>query len=201
MTMGRLLGTQKGTLRQVLNARGTKMWRARFRVYGFHKEPKERMVTLGKVSDISEAEAREMLSKMIERTHTSYGAVRYVGQLGALRHTVNMEPISAEAVQRGSVGAVAEMLVCCDLMSKGIEVEVKKVGQNQGTARLNLRRNYGRFDLLAMVTPEGSIAYVPQAEITDLLRVDLAALSGTKAGCNPLAVIEAVESDGVSNEK
>ena len=96
-----------------------------------------------------------------------------------------------ETVARFKSGCVAELTVCAELMAKGydvyrpidprapcdliywdgttlIRVEVKfiRTGTEKRLDR-DLLRNFGKFDILALVNEEGKIEYIPEEEVKE----------------------------------
>lgn len=92
---------------------------------------------------------------------------------------------------------MAELLVCADLLNKNLEVyravnpqascdlvviakgkalriEVKLIQERlSGNALRRLRKQYGRFDILALIDREGRICYIPYASIEGLKKIEI----------------------------
>jgi hypothetical protein len=159
-------------------------WRGRWRAYRKTANGKEiarvKRQTLGLVAQMSEEEAREKLAVIVaDDMHKAdvFGTIRVLKIASRAQREktgVNQSPIN---------GMLAELTACCDLArkgfevfkavnpigscdlvvwlgSKGLRVEVKHgVMTNTGRPICNATRNAGKYDVLALVTYEGTVHY------------------------------------------
>lgn len=182
---------QRGSLGQRKTPIGLE-WRGRFRVNhtGSDGNSKQISMHLGYVSEMSEAEAKAALAGMVSKINSEDKALKYFCLRGMLKKSGTPSRAAQNIKntfpghQRGAIGAVSEMIVCTDLLSKGIEVfrscnaqapcdlvalvgtefvriEVKTVpaADCHGIANLNLNKKIGKFDVLALVGQDGEISY------------------------------------------
>ena len=158
---------------------------------GYRFEPhggrrKTRSVKLGRVSDMTEAQARVALRGVIEADERGTKAARFVGPSSLVRVTSDKPQIGSST---GSKGAASELCVAVDLLRKGyhvfrafspgaacdliamrddgqcVRVEVKTATVVNGRVFCDIKGQIGKFDLLALVFPHGLIRYLPQVEI------------------------------------
>lgn len=160
-------------------------WLGRYYRYLKNGKTERSSFKIGAISEVSEAEARAILKSAIDRHIAKQPLLDRVGKNGLV--AANSEHKSNLAGRRG---AVAELLVCADLMAKDLEVfravdpqtscdliaidrerrflrvEVKAVSRaKDGSVPCDIRRNIGKFDLIAFVFPGGHIEYRNPEEI------------------------------------
>lgn len=184
---------QRGTLFKYSGKRG-EMWKGRFRV-GTFKSRKESWITLGPVNSMTEDEARKALDGIIAKADLQTASVTHFGLNGIIQAAVH-RPDNATMKPgrfRGSMGALSELLVCADLLTKGLEcfkavspqsscdllcitpsgivrVEVKtEVLHRSGKGFCDVAHNEGNFDVLALVHRDGRITYTPAINIDSRL--------------------------------
>jgi hypothetical protein len=179
--MGRRKGNQNGSVLVV----GPK-WRGKFRVYSA-TGVRFRSIALGLVSEMSREEAQEKLRTIVKRTDLC-GRVRH-----ELRPNMLIEPATicpGLSDRAPAKGVVAELIVAADLQSKGYEVfrpvspispcdllamdsnwnvlrvQVKKATTSAtGAIRCNIRKDLGRFDMLAIMVDSKRIEYRNAADV------------------------------------
>lgn len=151
-------------------------------------------VTLGLVSDMTKLEARAKLREIV-RKHD--GTAPYQGKLTApdlANYKLLIPPHVSRAgrVTAASRGAVAELLVAADLQARGFDVfmpvspiaacdmvaitseglilrvQVKKAATSEtGRIRCDVRKDIGRFDLLAVLVDNARIDYIKACDVAD----------------------------------
>lgn len=157
-------------------------WFGRYRSHRKGKS-KEVSLTLGRIGEMSREQAKERLKGLIDADFGKLPIVRQVGRTGMMSlNSVGFEGRASGLP--GTRGAVAELMVCADLLSKGVEVfravspqatcdlavidksgrflrvEVKGVTPNsRGLIACNVKRNMGNFDMIAFVFQDGKIVY------------------------------------------
>lgn len=167
-------GEQKGSLRKI-NDR----WYGSFLVYGRGKSCRKKCVALGRCD---KTEARKKLLEIIKAETQQSVAV---GCMNPAILTINRRIEVNPSVDGQVRGAIGELLVASDLLSRGYEVfrplcaasscdlayirdghlvrvEVKFI---TGTT-VRLWRNLGKFDVLALVYGDGRIEYRSHADIS-----------------------------------
>lgn len=184
----------KGSLKKVQRTNGEWVWRGRYRIYGVNRH-RQKCITLGAVKDMTQKRAQAILESIVHRDNKNIdGAKILSGKPSPMAVPESMA--SAKSRQRGAIGVVSELLVCSDLLSRGIEayravnpqapfdlvcysdgkyfsVEVKTAHRGEGSNRtcVNIRNNTGQFDILAVVNWNGKIHYVSAGEVSGLHRV------------------------------
>lgn len=175
--MARRRGEQSGTVRRINGG-----WTGRYRVYREGKMPTGRSVFLGTHSQIPDKEeARRILRLVLKEENERARATEH---LANAQHIIRPATIIQGGKHLPQVrGCVAEMQVVADLLCRGFEVfqpvhdfsscdlvylsegrfvrvEVKSTTDTgDGPLRCDIRRNIGKFDVLACVLPDGSIQY------------------------------------------
>ena len=148
-----------------------------------------RSAVIGREDEMTEKEARIKLRKIIVEEQSLSGAAYACGLSGRAKVELGDRTLKA-----GHLGAIAELIVAADLMQKGydvyrplspmascdllgiydqdiIRIEVKRgeVSEN-GRPNCDVRRNAGKFDLLAIVAASGEIHYVENFLIDNFKR-------------------------------
>lgn len=158
-------------------------WLGRYRK--LHQGKREQVsLKLGSVADLTEEQARAKLKSIINADMARLPLLRRIGSNGMLAVNADVNFSSRRSFMPGARGAASELIVCADLLAKGLEVfravgaqaacdlviideqrrffrvEVKSVTPNQrGVINCDIRRNIGNFDLIAFVFEDGRIAY------------------------------------------
>jgi len=188
MSRNRFMGGQKGGLR-ITKGRVPK-WEANWWAYRLDGTRFRRNKIIGIAADMSEPEARKLLAKLIAEDNRMPSGI--LAELTGVTPSTFKPGERSDGKQIG--GALGEMAVMMDLMSKGWEVfrpislttscdliaikgpetlrfEVKSatvVGISNPRFRCDLRRNLGKFDVAAIVVfSEGTIHYIPKHELSE----------------------------------
>ncbi len=157
-------------------------WSGRYRTYTVRGRGRERMVTLGRVREMTQAQAEEKLCDVIRAERLQSEHLMGIGPIDSLPDTAKLQ--RQEKLRSATdAGAFAELMVCADLLRKHFEVfkavsagascdlivmkngamtriEVKCGRVNlDGRVTINLNRNIGKFDVLAIVDRRGTINY------------------------------------------
>lgn len=182
--MRRHRGTGIGSLRQVAGK-----WYVRFTAYT-DSGPKNCGYQLGPVSEITPTQARQMATEYVTR-HRLQGDLRYSIGKGTAVISSTLKPLAGRAPERG---VTAELIVAADLQSKGYQVylpvspicpcdmvaidrgwntfrvQVKRATTSPtGAIRCDIRKDIGRFDLLAVVVDDIRIEYRTSTEVDNWL--------------------------------
>lgn len=172
-----------GSLEQIGEGENLR-WRGRWRSY--HRSANGRDVVrmkrknLGLVAEMTEEEARERLALLVQDDikkadfFSTIKLLKLANKAQREKSGVNESPIK---------GMVAELTACIDLAKRGYEVfkAVNPIGScdlmvwkggdsmrvevkhgiiaSNGRPICNVTRNAGKYDLLALVTSEGSVCY------------------------------------------
>jgi hypothetical protein len=177
---------QKGHLSQRCGS-----WIGSWRRYDKDGRPTKESSRLGLVLDVSENEARDRLRRIITQIEDSAAITSRISGRGIVELDAPVLDRIAQLAYLGK-GTISELLVCVDLISKGLHpfraldaqaccdlvvvdqsgrtlrVEVKTAGQTQnGKYVCRLGRNIGKFDMAAFVFPRGRIEYRQAYEIKD----------------------------------
>ncbi len=155
-------GSQKGSLRR----RGDS-WHGGYSVYGPRGKGAKTTIVLGKCAEVSEKEARAKLLDICAKNN------RHLNILLQMNPRILATRVSfpvGDAVPAHARGAIAELLVACDLTSRGYEVyrpisgaascdilyvhdglPVKVEVKMCNGEWVHVGRNLGKFDILAVV--------------------------------------------------
>jgi hypothetical protein len=153
-----------------------------WRVYHTQNKSVRRTVTLGREGDLTREEAERMLKNIIDRDVEQFEAVRFLSAATKPKQQRRIKP--DVDLTAGVIGSIAEYAVAIDLMERGfhvykamcpqsacdlmvcdatgefrLRIEVKSAEYRQGRVAVNVRRNAGKFDVLAILTNDGSILY------------------------------------------
>lgn len=167
-------------------------WYGRWVKYAPSGKRKRPKIMLGKVSEMTQEEARRKLTLLVADQHAATkkisSASRILGGLG------DLDLSRFDKLRKGHslrIGKVAEIVVAADLLVAGYEVFVSlcpsavcdMLAQKDGTtSRVEvkylsaqtvkgsvmhraLHRNIGKFDMLAIVTPDWKIRYIDHDEV------------------------------------
>lgn len=157
-------------------------WLGTWRVYRGTNKSARRTVNIGRESDLTEEQAKQKLRAIIDRDTEQFEAVRF---LSATTKPIQKRTPRSKPIHGLTVGAVSEYLVVIDLMERGLyvyratspsavcdlmvcdfngdfrlRVEVKTAqGGKDRKPFVDVTRNAGKFDILAVVNADGSIIY------------------------------------------
>jgi hypothetical protein len=177
---------QKGSVFQHSSKRGP-IWAGRYRLP--KAEPgarrKERWITLGLISEMTEEQARGKLQQQITGINVQIDFIA-----GERQRLSVMSPYRTSG-HLGCIGVVSELRVCSDLMAKGwnvyralnpqapcdvlcfdtkrvLRIEVKTAPEIEkgATVEFCLKNKIGKFDILALVHKNGTIEYRAYAGMT-----------------------------------
>lgn len=184
--MSRFLGVQRGGLQKTKNR--VPKWSATWYAYRPDGSRRRRVKVIGIVSEMTEAKARSMLRELIAADNRIATGV-FAEKTGIIPRTVKRGDLADTTMVKG---AMAEMAVAMDLMLKGWDVfrpvsvtatcdligvkgpdtirfEVKSasvVGISNPRFRCDLRRNLGKFDVVAIcVFATGEIHYIQKDDV------------------------------------
>lgn len=195
---------QKGLVRERCGS-----WIGRWRQKLPSGKSTHRSFTLGRIDAMTKEEAQQRLNELISHDHRQTYAAHAI--LGGSNTKVS-ERISRlnRGVKAQAVGAAAEAVVTADLLMRGFEifkavhngagtdllavdglkfyrVEVKAAKiRKDGRADCDLRHNWGKFDVLAIVPPEPGepIVYRSHGELDGWSRPTVVGLKSDFA-CSP----------------
>ena len=166
-----------------------KAWLGHWSIYDGYGSRHRRSAVIGREDEMTEKEARIKLRKIIVEEQSLSGAAYACGLSGRAKVELGDRTLKA-----GHLGAIAELIVAADLMHKGydvyrplspmascdllgiydqdiIRIEVKRAEVSEdGRANCDVRRNAGKFDLLAIVATSGEIHYVKNFLIDNFKR-------------------------------
>lgn len=164
-------------------------WYVRFTQYT-PDGPRGRCYQIGPVDQIKPLEARRLATDYV-RKHQFQDELRSALHSGAAVISSSLKAVEGRAPERGVTG---ELLVAADLQSKGYQVyrpvspiapcdmvamdlkwntfrvQVKRATSSKtGAIRCDIRKDVGRFDLLAVVVDNVKIEYRTSSEICNWL--------------------------------
>lgn len=171
--------------------KGSGSWIGRYRVRDANDVAQRRNVTIGRIDQMTEKEAREKLMRLIYHDNAQTTAVRVMGSSGTILPKSDLA--STAGCRRHERGCISELLVCCDLAQKGyqvfrpispsapcdllamdrawkiLRVEVKTATPTRsGKVAVDLRTKMGKFDMVAFVFADGRIEYRSPGSLTNL---------------------------------
>lgn len=164
-----------------------------WRAYHSKNKSVRRTIALGREEDLTREQAEQMLKNIIDRDVEQFEAVRFLSATTKPKQQRRVKPDGN--LTPGAIGSIAEYAVAIDLMERGfhvykamspqsacdlmvcdaagnfrLRIEVKSAEYRQGRAIcVNVQRNAGKFDVLAILTNEGSILYRTHNGIGNLL--------------------------------
>lgn len=154
-------------------------------------KPFRKCKSLGKISETTEKKAQAKLDSLIAESVTQAAAMDLRRKSSQFQE---MLPLLDQKMRPELHGCVAEMIVCLDLISQGWEIfkpvsptascdmiglrdgqtariEVKKSSlRGNGTFRCDLRRNHGKYDIIAFVCAKTRKIYYQEALASVSLR-------------------------------
>jgi hypothetical protein len=166
-------------------------WRGVYRIHDQAGKGKKRSVTLGRCDEMSEEQAKQKLSQIIHYDDFQSTAQQLIGVSELILPRSDYVTLGVPDI--GQRGALSELIVCCDLLSKGfqvfrpvsphspcdililtpdwktVRVEVKTATPNKdGKVPCDMRRQVGMFDIVAFVFSDGRIEYRKPADLASL---------------------------------
>lgn len=182
--MGRHRDTGVGSLKQASGK-----WYVRFTTYQ-RGRPKQHCFQVGPTNIYDKEQARQLATEYVQKVRMQGGIKNKIGTGVALLPSSNLKPLKITAPERG---ATAELVVAADLQSKGYQVylpvspvapcdmvaidtdwntfrvQVKRaVTSSTGAVRCDIRKEVGRFDLLAILLDDTKIEYRMAFEVCNL---------------------------------